>query len=150
MIEITVFNLLKKVEVKRMKIVAAYRAPIEQVEEFLHTTENVEKQGLLKDGYIVYMDDRIQGCFRLTNMEADIYWLKQLYIAKEAAASLPVLIESILQMLKGQNAKKVYVHSHQPVVDLLLEALQFYPHQTKEVTDKYPQDGGNWWAYQVS
>lgn len=133
-----------------MKIMAAHQAPIEQVEAFIQTAEDFNTEGLLKEGYVVEIDGKISGCFILSTMGQDIYWLKQLYISKESAAHLPVLLESILQMTKQKQAKKLYVQSHQPVVDLLLEALQFYPQTKEELELKDKKKVGNWWAYQVS
>jgi len=134
----------------KMKIMAAEHATIDKIETFLDTTHEINKEGLLHDGYVVEIDEKIKGCFVLSIIEDDVYWLKQLYIAEEAAAHLPVLLESILQMSKGKQAKKLYVHSHQPVVDLLLEALQFNPQPKKELSEKLGKREGNWWAYQVS
>lgn len=133
-----------------MKIMAARQAPIEQVEAFIQTAEDFNTEGLLKEGYVVEIEGKINGCFILSTMGKDIYWLKQLYIAKESAGHLPVLLESILQMTKQKHAKKLYVQSHQPVVDLLLEALQFYPQTKEELELKDKKKVGNWWAYQVS
>lgn len=133
-----------------MKIMAARHAPVDKIEPFLQTAPHFNKEGLLKEGYVVEIEEEIKGCFVLSSMEQDIYWLKQLYIAKEAAAQLPILLETILQMSKGKQAKKLYVHSHQPVVDLLLEALQFNPQPNQELSDKLGKKDGNWWAYQVS
>jgi len=133
-----------------MKVMAAEHAPIDKLEAFLQTTQEFNKDGLLQDGYVVEIEEEIKGCFVLATIEKDIYWLKQLYIAKEAAAHLPVLLETILQMSKGKQAKKIYVNSHQPVVDLLLEALQFNPQSKQELSMELGRKEGNWWAYQVS
>lgn len=134
-----------------MKVMAAQQTPIDKLENFLQTAEEFNKDGLLKEGYVVEIEGEIKGCFVLSTMEEeDIYWLKQLYIAKEAAGHLPVLLETILQMSKGKQAKTLYVHSHQPVVDLLLEALQFNPQPKQELSSKLSKKPGNWWAYQVS
>ncbi|HLR52969.1 MAG TPA: hypothetical protein VK072_08875 [Candidatus Avamphibacillus sp.] len=133
-----------------MKITSACHVPIDKIETFLNTVHGFNKDGLLKEGYVVEMDEEIKGCFVLSTTGNDIYWLKQLYIAKEAAANLPVLLETILQMTKGKQAKKLYVYSHQPVVDLLLEALQFYPQSKEKWAPTQSKKEGNWWAYHVS
>src|SRR5699024_12042242 len=119
-------------------------------EAFLQTTQEFNKDGLLQDGYVVEIEEEIKGCFVLATIEKDIYWLKQLYIAKEAAAHLPVLLETILQMSKGKQAKKIYVNSHQPVVDLLLEALQSNPQPKQELGMELGSKEGSGWPYQVS
>lgn len=133
-----------------MKIMSARHASVEKIDTFLATTQHFNTDGLLKEGYVVEIEGKIKGCFVLSMIESDVYWLKQLYIAEEAAANLPVLLETILQMTKGKQAKKLYVHSHQPVVDLLLEALQFYPQSEEEIVHPLAKKDGNWWAYHVS
>ncbi|MED4475656.1 hypothetical protein [Oceanobacillus caeni] len=93
----------------------------------------------------------MKRCFILDEMdEKDAYWLKQLYITRTEANKLPVLLESILTIAKSLKAKSVYVHSHQPVVDILLEALQFHPQKDASFVDKYPLKKGSWWTYNVS
>lgn len=133
-----------------MKIAAAHRVPFKQVEEFLKTAQHVKQDRLLQEGYVVLIDNKIRGCFILTTVERGIYWLKQLYISQEAAGKLPILLETILQMSKQLQAKKVYVHSHQPVVDILLDALQFHLQEASVPMDNQPVSEGNWWAYNVS
>jgi hypothetical protein len=63
---------------------------------------------------------------------------------------LPFLIEGILTLAKEHEVKGVYVHSHQPTVDIILEALQFHPQKEHVLVDKYPVTHGNWWSYRVS
>ncbi|TRM10785.1 GNAT family N-acetyltransferase [Lentibacillus cibarius] len=133
-----------------MEIIAANHASEEKLQRFLKDNKDVEKNLLLEKGYVVEIDDTIEGCFVLDTVEDDIYWLKQLYVTKNKAGSLPVLLETILALAKEKQAKQVYVHSHQPMVDVLLEALQFYPQKENEITDKLPKNNGNWWTYNVS
>lgn len=133
-----------------MKLVAAKHAPIEKVEQFLQENQDLAQASLLNDGYMVEVEDKIEGCFKLQQLEPDVYWLKQLHVTKKAAPSLPVLLESVLAMAKKRNAKTVYVYSHQPVVDLLLDALQFYPQKNNRSVDNYAQKEGHWWMYNVS
>ncbi|MGP4106170.1 GNAT family N-acetyltransferase [Virgibacillus sp. L01] len=133
-----------------MKLIAANQTSQEKLENFLKSNDNVEQDLLKKKGYVVEIEDNIQGCFILDSIEEGIYWLKQLYITKDYAKSLPVLLEAILAMAKEKQAKKVFVHSHQPMVDVLLEALQFYPQKENDLVDKSPIDKGSWWTYNVS
>jgi hypothetical protein len=137
-------------EVGKMKVLQATEVPIEKVEAFISTTDQVDKDSLLQDGYLVEIQDEIKACFVLSTVKGDIYWLKQLYIAKEAAMNLPVLFETIIVLVKEKQAKKLYVHSHQPVVDILLGALQFHPQKDALDIQSYQQKEGNWWAYEVS
>ncbi|WP_156291995.1 GNAT family N-acetyltransferase [Oceanobacillus salinisoli] len=134
-----------------MNIIPAKKATAEQLEDFFNRNENLDKDGLLDKGYVVEMNENIEGCFILDEVEEEgVYWLKQLYITRTEANKLPVLLESILTIAKSKQAKSVYVHSHQPVVDILLEALQFHPQTESSFVDKHPIDKGNWWSYNVS
>ncbi|WP_042143894.1 hypothetical protein [Paucisalibacillus sp. EB02] len=133
-----------------MRLLIASEVAEDKITEFLSTTDQVDQKSLLQDGYVVEIGDEIKGCFVLSTVEKDIFWLKQLYISKEAAQRLPVLLEMIIVLAKTKKAKKVYVHSHQPVVDILLGALQFHPQkEALNVNSNRPKQG-NWWAYEVS
>ena len=134
----------------KMRLIRANQVSVEKMEEFLMHNENVKKDGLMKHGYVMELNGKIEGCFVLEEMDNEMYWLKQLYITKNEAARLPVLLESILVLAKEQHAKTVYVHSHQPVVDIILDALQFHPQKEDSFVDKYEKQEGNWWSYQVS
>lgn len=133
-----------------MKLLIASDVPKDKMDEFLSTTDQVNKESLLKDGYVVEIGNEIKGCFVLSTVEDGMFWLKQLYIAKEEAQKLPVLLETIIVLAKTKEAKKVYVHSHQPVVDILLGAMQFRPDKEVSGMLKLDQRKGNWWAYEVS
>ncbi|WP_404455746.1 GNAT family N-acetyltransferase [Oceanobacillus kapialis] len=133
-----------------MKLIPAKQVDIKKLEGFLDKNESVNKASLVRSGYVVQIDDEVVGCFSLEMLEDGIYWLKQLYITQQHASKLPVLLEAILTLAKQQQAKSVYVHSHQPVVDILLEALQFHPQKEKMFVDKYTAEEGNWWLYHVS
>ncbi|WP_249869333.1 hypothetical protein [Oceanobacillus saliphilus] len=133
-----------------MKIILAKEASYVQLEEFFGKNANVDKQSVYHHGYVVEINNKIEGCFILDDVKADIFWLKQLYITQSEAGRLPILLEAILTLAKQRHAKSVYVHSHQPVVDILLEALQFHPQKESMFEDKYPVTKGSWWAYNVS
>lgn len=133
-----------------MHFIRAFEASKEQLDAFLEKNNDVDKDSLLRTGYVVKIQDKIEGCFILEAMGNDEFWLKRLYITKAHAAMLPVLLETILTLAKQQQAASVNVHSHQPVVDLLLEALQFHPQKEKKFVDKHPISRGNWWTYSVS
>lgn len=135
---------------KQLEVIAAHQVPMEEVENFILQAEHVDLKALLTEGYVVKMDGTIQGCFVLSTMEKDILWLKQLHIMQPFARYLPVLLEIILQMTKEKQAKKLYVHSHQTAIDLLLDALQFHLQNDLLALEKYRRQSGNWWAYDVS
>lgn len=133
-----------------MKLIRANQVSYEALEQFLIKNENVDGRKLAHDGYVVEIDGNIEGCFVLQQVETGNYWLKQLYITQSEAAKLPVLLEAILALAKENEAKHVHVHSHQPVVDLLLEALQFHPQPGNPFPEKTEQMNGNWWRFHVS
>ncbi|RKQ34387.1 hypothetical protein [Oceanobacillus halophilus] len=133
-----------------MNIIPAKKANKEQLDDFFTRNDNLDRDGLIQNGFVVEMDSKIEGCFILNQVEEGVYWLKQLYITRTEANKLPVLLESILTIAKSKQARSVYVHSHQPVVDIILEALQFHPQKKSSFVDKHPIDKGNWWSYNVS
>lgn len=133
-----------------MNLIAAKHASAEKVEHFLKNNQDVARDPLFQNGYVVEIDQQIEGCFILEQVDVGIYWLKQLHVTKLAAPSLPVLLESVLTLAKERNARSVYVHSHQPMVDVLLESLQFHPQKEDQFVDKHQFENGNWWTYSVS
>jgi len=133
-----------------MDIIPVNVVPEEELHEFLVKNKHVKKESLLDYGYVVKINQTIEGCFVLDPLEEDAYWLKQLYITQTEANRLPFLLETILTLAKQKQMKNVYVHSHQPVVDLLLEALQFYRKEEAVLVDNPPANKGHWWAYNVS
>ncbi len=135
---------------ERMKLLLASDVTEERMDTFLATTDQVNKEDLVNGGYVVEIGEEIKGCFVLSTVEDGVFWLKQLYIAKESAQKLPVLLETIIVLAKTKEAKKVYVHSHQPVVDILLDALQFHPQKEALNVINPARKEGNWWAYEVS
>lgn len=133
-----------------MKIMPVKHAVYEQLVDYLERNDNINKQLLLKKGYVVEISDHIEASFILEELESDVLWLKQLYITQSEAAKLPVLLETILQLARKREAKLVYVHSHQPVVDILLEALSFQPEKQNKFIAERSVMSGSWWSYQVS
>ncbi|MGM8211423.1 hypothetical protein ACLIBH_01385 [Virgibacillus sp. W0430] len=133
-----------------MNIMPATRASEHTLAHFLERNIEIKKETLLYCGYVVEIDGKIEGCFSIEQMEEGVYWLKQLYITKNHAARLPYLLEGILTLVKKKQAKVIYVHSHQPVIDILLEALQFHPQKGNVFAGEYPKTQGNWWSYNVS
>lgn len=133
-----------------MKVMPVKRATYEMLEDFLARNENIKKPFFVDHGYVVEIDGKIEACFVLEEIEQGKMWLKQLYITQVHAAKLPVLLETILQIAKGKQAKVVHVHSHQPVVDILLEALKFEPEENEQGLPEKPVETGNWWSYHVS
>ncbi|HLS67603.1 MAG TPA: hypothetical protein VK029_11485 [Pseudogracilibacillus sp.] len=134
-----------------MKLIEARDVSMERLEQFAKTNEIAI--GVLQQAcYIVETDGKIIGFFELEQIETDgVYWLKQLYIVREQAMKLPLLLEYILQFARGKNASVIYAHSEQPVTDLLLESLRFSLQVDgldvfKEKVDRK----GHWWSYKYA
>lgn len=133
-----------------MELILAKDVSHARLDQFLDNNQDVDKYLLIEKGYVVQIDEKIEGCFVLDAMENGIHWLKKLHVTKNAAHALPVIVESILTIAKENLATCVYVHSQQPLVDILLESLQFRPQKDVAIVNKTAHDGGNWWAYEVS
>ncbi|RDW22276.1 hypothetical protein CWR48_00790 [Oceanobacillus arenosus] len=132
-----------------MRVILARHAEEGKLKKFFEQNISLDSKAILTSGYVVENHSEIEGCFTLDPVEQDDYWLKQLYITKSAANKLPFLLETILVMAKEKRAKSVYVNSHQPVVDILLDALQFHRQNNTPFVDKHPISKGKWWSYQV-
>lgn len=133
-----------------MKMVQARVADPKKVEHFLMKNEAINAEQLLENGFVVEIDDAIKGCFVIEPLDQETYWLRQLYMTQEEILALPLIIESIVQRAQERNIKNIYVHSHQQVVDELLETLEFYPQTAPKPVDKDTFNKGNWWVYAVS
>ena len=133
-----------------MKVMSVKHAIYEQLVDYLERNDNIDKRLLLHKGYVVEISGQIEASFILDELDADVLWLKQLYITQGKAAKLPVLLETILQLARKREAKLVYVHSHQPIVDILLEALKFQPEKHNKFIPETPLMTGSWWSYHVS
>lgn len=133
-----------------MKIMSVKQAVYQELMDYLSSNKNIAESELLKSGYVVEIAGKIEASFVLEKLDTGDLWLKQLYITQAKAAKLPVLLESILQIARKREAKIIYVHSHQPVVDILLDALKFRLEKNHEMVSKNPLLSGNWWSYHVS
>src|SRR5699024_1261056 len=97
----------------------------------------------------VKLSNKIIGCFILERIENGRYWLKQLYITKTEAVTLPILVEAILTLAKQQQATEVFVNSHKLMVDIILETLQFRPQVESPFLEKCVKSEGKWWCYVI-
>lgn len=133
-----------------MKVMLAKDASYIHLESFFEKNGSLDRQLVYQEGYVVEIGGAIEGCFLLQQVEEGTLWLKQLYITQAEAMKLPVLLETILTMAKELEAKSVYVKSHQPVVDILLEALQFNRREKVDFQARQSDSAGKWWTYSVS
>ena len=133
-----------------MELILAKNVSHARLDPFLENNPDVDKSLLIEKGYVVQIDEQIEGCFVVDEMDDGAHWLKKLHVTQQAAQGLPVIIEAILTIAKENRASCVYVHSQQPLVDILLESLQFHPQKHEETVSISTNSKGNWWAYDVS
>jgi hypothetical protein len=133
-----------------MDLIPVNTVTVEELNRFLDKNDHVDGRSLVDHGYVVRIGEELEGCFVLAPLTDDVYWLRQLYINQKKADRLPFLIDAIVTLAEKKQLKRIYVHSHQPVVDLLLEALQFEKEKKNEYVDNPPKINGKWWAYNVS
>lgn len=117
---------------------------------FLDKNEAINRTAIEKFGYVVIKEEEIIGCFILQGLKSDRFWLKQLFITKQEASNLPKLLQEILYLAEENYAKEVYVHSHQPMVDWLLQSLQFHPKKQALELGLLPKERGTWWTYKIT
>lgn len=133
-----------------MQLLRTQSASKDQVEDFLLKNIEIDREDLISKGYIVRMDNRIIGCFILDQLKDRLYWLRQLYIMKEETMKLPLVIEAILVLAKDKEATQVFVNSHQVMLDIILNALTFYPAPYPLSDQKDIESKGKWWAYDLN
>lgn len=132
-----------------MKFIQASKVTEQRLEEFIQHNKHIDLKALLATGYVVEHHDKIIGCFSLDEIGDDAYWLKQLYVIRQEAGKLPVIVEAILTIARNMEAKVIYAHSEQPVTDLLLESLSFSLQSKEESIAAHSSNKGHWWSYSV-
>lgn len=133
-----------------MNLIKAEYAEERVLDSFLDKNKAINRRAIKNFGYVVMKDEEIIGCFILQALKSNRFWLKQLFITKQEAMNLPVLLEEILELAEHNYAKEVYVHSHQPMVDWLLQSLQFHPKEDILELGSIAREKGRWWAYEIT
>ncbi|WLV24222.1 hypothetical protein QR721_11330 [Aciduricibacillus chroicocephali] len=132
-----------------MELIQANEAIFEELQSFVTKNRSIDVRTLANEGYVIRIPGKIIGCFVLEKQSFEDRWLKQLFIEREEAARLPYILEAILLLAREQQTRQVHVHSHQPALDILLEALQFSPQESPASSGQTGEKIGNWWIYQV-
>lgn len=102
-----------------------------------------------KMSYVIEDDGRIISWFQIDHInEADI-WLKKLFIAQAEALKLPEVLQAILQFAYEHKVRTMYVHSKQPVTDLLLNSFSFTLQSAEHLQAFQEREEGNWWHYSL-
>lgn len=121
-----------------------------RLETFLKESECSLLKPNIHSGYIIEQENKIISWFEFELLQDKQCWIKKMFIVRDEAMQLPAVFESIVQFIKSQQAKSIYVYSNQLVTDLLLESLRFSV-ETEEIIDVVPpKDEGTWWTFQVS
>ncbi|HEY4600790.1 MAG TPA: hypothetical protein VIG73_05875 [Cerasibacillus sp.] len=131
-----------------MKLAKAHTVQGPLLESFIKTATSLDKGHLIKEGYVIQTNDCIKGCFILTQVSDEDYWLKQLFIHPEMTRNLPILLETIIMMTRELNGRKLYIHSHQVLLDIILDALYF--EKTRDIPsalENIQKQSGKWWHY---
>lgn len=132
-----------------MELIEAKVADQQKVQQFLMTNERIQSDQLMDKGFVVEINEDIKGCFIIDYIDRETYWLRQLYMNQGEMFSLPFVIDSIIQRGKEKGIRRVYVYSHQQVVDELLSTLEFYPQSAPQHIKSGVTQQGNWWAYTI-
>ncbi len=132
-----------------MNLIPAKNASEENMAQFLKQNRDIDEVALRADGYVTEVDAQLVGCFILEPITERTYMLKQLYMTNTELLKLPALIEAILVLLKDMHASKLFINSHQTMLDIILSALRFYPQSECELLENYPSNNGKWWSYQL-
>lgn len=134
-----------------MRIVQASKINKRKLSVFLKENEGVNDTLLSDYGYVVLSNQHIIGCFQLSPIEKEIFWLNQLYVTRNKAGKLPVLLQLIIMLVESQEVKALYAHSEQPITDLLLQSVSFSQHIAhEELLSRIVKHKGQWWSYYVS
>ncbi|NLI67118.1 MAG: hypothetical protein GX374_00540 [Bacilli bacterium] len=97
--------------------------------------------------YVIKDGEMIISWFQLESIDGENYWLKKLFISQNEAMKLPSVMHTIIQYAEQQNAKTIYVHSKQPVTDLLLASFSFALQDEHSLQPFQKERTGNWWFY---
>lgn len=133
-----------------MDIIKANEVESAELRTFVDTSQSIDQRKLLQSGYVIRQSDALEGCFVLEETVGKAYWLKQMYLTKNAVTSLPVLFEAVVALAKRKQAERLIIYSHQHAIDTILEALQFYPQNDRSSVDNPVNNQGRWWEYSIS
>jgi len=131
-------------------LMKAKDATARDIHRLVDSNKSIDTEKLYQTGYVIKQADHLEGCFVLEKMENNTLWLRQMFVTKEAVISLPGLLEAVLALAKNEEADNVIIHSHQVELDIVLEALQFFPQTDATYVDNSVDIPGKWWAYKVS
>lgn len=137
--------------VEKMKLKKATAIPESELNTFIgqhdwfHQVEIINKNS----SYVIQDGETIISWFQLESIDEENVWLKKLFISQNEALKLPSVLHTIIEYAKSENAHTIFVHSKQPVTDLLLSSFSF---SLQSPDTRFPfqeEREGNWWFYKL-
>lgn len=100
--------------------------------------------------YVIEQDGSIISWFQIDYLNHDDLWLKKLFIVQSEALKLPDVLQTIVKFANRNKVTTIYVHSKQPVTDLLLSSFSFTLQPSQRLQPFQLAKRGNWWSYTFS
>src|SRR5690625_3988534 len=97
--------------------------------------------------YVIEEENNIISFFQMELVEYNDYWLKKLFITQRHALKLPTVLQTIIQFAEAQKIHTIFVHSKQPVTDLLLSSFSFVLQSDESLLPFQLEEEGKWWKY---
>lgn len=141
----------KYVRVGKMKLIKASAVKESDLNTFIGQQQILYKTDSIseKTSYVIEDESTIISLFQMELVEGQNGWLKKLFITKNDALKLPAVLHTIIQFAKEQNIRTIYVHSKQPVTDLLLSSSSFTLQPLETLRPFQNEKQGNWWFYSI-
>jgi len=119
-----------------------------KLQQFLQQSE---KEFVLFDeqphaSYCIEDDGEIISLCQLDVHTDGAGWLKKLFITRQQATKLPDVLQTIIRFAETKRAKQLYVHSKQPLTDLLLLSSSFTIDERSNVQHFNDEQTGTWWS----
>src|SRR5690625_2319500 len=133
-----------------MELIRANQVSKDLLINFLQGNQNVNEDQLLDKEHVVVDNDRLIGCCVREAVEDNQIWLRQMYVSREEAMKIPILIEATVTLAKQQAAMTIYVNSHQLLVDIILASLQSRQEAEGVLLNGIYRSTGKWWTYPIT
>lgn len=103
-----------------------------------------------KTSYVIEDHGRIITWFQIDYINQVDMWLKKLFIVQTEALKLPTVLHTIIRFAYENDIARMYVHSKQPVTDLLLNSFSFTLQSDQHLQSFQAAEEGNWWYYSLA
>jgi len=102
-----------------------------------------------KTSYVIEENGSLISWFQLEFVAKNDVWLKKLFIIQNEALKLPTVLHAIINFANENNVLTLYVHSKQPVTDLLLSSFSFTLQTYEQLQPFQLMKEGRWWLYSL-